>query len=381
MLLVAEPSLGEEEKAALAAVIDGGWITMGDRTRAFERAFADMHGVGDAVAVGSCTAGLHLALAALGIGPGDEVLVPAATFVATVNCVLHVGATPVFVDIEGLDLPLMSLSDAEAKRTERTRAAMLVDYAGYLPDRERWRAFAAANGLALIEDAAHSAGVAGAGTIGDVGVFSFYGNKNMTTAEGGMVFARDEAVLERIRLLRGHGMTSGTQQRLTGHARGYDVTMLGFNHRMDELRAAVGLVQLGKLPEWNAKRRALTESYRSLLERHCPEVVMPFSAPRPSAHHILPVLIPPGAEREEVVDQLRAEGIQTSVHYAPVHHFTLYRERFPGVSLPLTEAFARRELTLPLHPKLDEGHVETVARALAGALARTPASACQGAAP
>ncbi|WP_448188657.1 DegT/DnrJ/EryC1/StrS family aminotransferase [Azospirillum sp. sgz301742] len=369
MLLVAEPTLGEEEKAALAAVIDDGWITMGDRVRAFEQAFADTQGVRDAVAVSSCTAGLHLVLAALGVGPGDEVLVPAATFVATANCVLHVGATPVFVDIEGVELPLMALSDAAAKLTGRTRAVILVDYAGYLPDRDRWRAFAEAHGLLLIEDAAHAAGVEGAGIIGDAGVFSFYGNKNMTTAEGGMVIARDDAVLDRVRNLRGHGMTTGTQQRLTGHANGYDVTALGFNYRMDEFRAAVGLVQLAKLPGWNAKRRALTEAYRRLLERDCADIVMPFAEPRASAHHILPVLLPAGVDRQRLADAMRADGVQTSVHYAPVHHFTLYRDRFPGVHLPLTEEFARRELTLPLHPRMEERDVETVTQALARALA------------
>lgn len=376
MLLVAEPTLGAEEKAALAAVIDGGWITMGDRVAAFERAFAAAHGVADAVAIGSCTAGLHLVLESLGIGPGDEVLVPAVTFVATANAVLHAGATPVFVDIEGLGQPLMSLADAATKRTERTKAVILVDYAGYLTDGGAWRAFAAAHGLRLIEDAAHAAGAEGAGAIGDAGVFSFYGNKNMTTAEGGMVFARDPAVLERVRRLRGHGITSSTRQRLTGHAQGYDVTMLGYNHRMDELRAAVGLVQLASLPAWNARRRALTGAYRALLERRCPDVLMPFAAgsgagPQPSSHHILPVLLPDGADRDAVVEALRADGIQTSVHYAPVHLFTFYRERCPGVSLPLTEAFARRELTLPLHPKMEEAQVEAVVRSLSQALARS----------
>jgi len=369
MLLVAEPMLGEEEKAALAAVIDDGWITMGDRVRAFERAFADLQGTGDAVAVSSCTAGLHLLTAALGLGPGDEVLVPAMTFVATANSVLYTGATPVFVDIEGLDLPLMSLSDAAAKCTERTRAVILVHYAGYLPDREQWRAFAESRGLTLIEDAAHAAGVAGAGMVGDAAVFSFYGNKNMTTAEGGMVVAQDEALLDRIRQLRAHGMTSGARQRLTGHASGYDVTMLGFNYRMDELRAAIGLVQLAKLPGWNAKRRELAEAYRRGLGRDCPDIAMPFSEPRPSAHHILPVLLPAGVDRQRVIDSLRADGVQTSVHYAPVHHFTLYRERFPDVGLPQTEEFARRELSLPLHPKMELRDVETVTRALARALA------------
>ena len=368
MLLVAEPTLGEEEKAALAAVIDAGWITMGDRVRAFEKAFAETQGVPDSAAVSSATAGLHLALAALGVGPGDEVLVPAATFVATANVVLHVGATPVFVDIDDAALPLMSLEDAAAKLTGRTRAVILVDYAGYLPDRDRWRAFAQERGLLLIEDAAHAAGVAGAGTIGDAGVFSFYGNKNMTTAEGGAVITRDAAVLERVRNLRGHGMTTSTQQRLSGHASGYDVVAPGFNYRMDELRAAIGLVQLAKLPGWNATRKDLTDAYRARLAADCPEITVPFAEPRASAHHIMPVLLPAGVDRQRLADALRADGVQTSVHYAPLHHFTYYRERFPGVSLPRTEEFARRELTLPLHPKMDEADVATVTGALARAL-------------
>ncbi|MBP2312730.1 DegT/DnrJ/EryC1/StrS family aminotransferase [Azospirillum soli] len=369
MLLVAEPILGEEEKAALAAVIDDGWITMGDRVRAFEQAFAEAHGARDAVAVGSCTAGLHLVLLALGLGPGDEVLVPSMTFVATANSVLYTGATPVFVDIEGVDLPLISPSDAAAKCTERTKAVILVHYAGYLPDREAWRDFAQSRGLLLIEDAAHAAGLPQAGRIGDAAVFSFYGNKNMTTAEGGMVFAEDDAVLDTVRQLRAHGMTSGARQRLTGHASGYDVTMLGFNHRMDELRAAIGLVQLARLPAWNATRRDLAAHYRRRLAQDCPDVVMPFADPRPSAHHILPVLLPAGIDRQRLADDLRGDGVQTSVHYAPVHSFTFYRERFPGVNLPRTEEFARRTLSLPLHPKMGTDDVESVTRALARALA------------
>ena len=369
MLLVAEPILGEEEKAALAAVIDDGWITMGDRVRAFEQAFAEAHGARDAVAVGSCTAGLHLVLLALGLGPGDEVLVPSMTFVATANSVLYTGATPVFTDIEGVELPLISLTDAAAKCTERTKAVILVHYAGYLPDREAWRDFAKSRGLLLIEDAAHAAGLPQAGSIGDAAVFSFYGNKNMTTAEGGMVFAADGAVLDTVRQLRAHGMTSGAKQRLTGHASGYDVTMLGFNHRMDELRAAIGLVQLARLPAWNAKRRDLAARYRRQLARDCAGIVMPFAEPRPSAHHILPVLLPAGIERQYLADDLRGDGVQTSVHYAPVHSFTVYRERFPGVSLPRTEEFARRTLSLPLHPKMGADDVDAVTRALARALA------------
>ena len=159
MLLVAEPSLGEDEKAALAEVVDSGWITMGDRVRSFERAFADEHHAADAVAVSSCTAGLHLAMQALEIGPGDEVLVPSLTFLATVNSVLYAGATPVFIDVESLDEPLISCADAAAKCTARTKAVVVMHYAGYLADGDVWRDFANTRGLHLIEDAAHAAGL------------------------------------------------------------------------------------------------------------------------------------------------------------------------------------------------------------------------------
>jgi dTDP-4-amino-4,6-dideoxygalactose transaminase len=370
MLLVSEPSLGDEEKAALADVVDSGWITMGDRVRVFEQAFAKEHRVADAVAVSSCTAGLHLVMQALGIGPGDEVLVPSLSFVATANSVLYVGATPRFVDIEALDVPLISCADAVAKCTARTKAVIVMHYAGYLVDGAAWRDFACDRGLLLIEDAAHAAGLDRPGIFGDAAVFSFFGNKNMTTAEGGMIVASDSDMLERMRQMRSHGMTSTTVQRLCGRAATYDVTMLGYNYRMDELRAAVGLVQLRSLGRWNEKRRALTRVYQRLLAAHCPEVLLPFTQPRASSYHILPVLLPKNVDRQIVADRMREMGVQTSVHYPPIHGFSWYQDRFPSIHLPLTEEFSRRELTLPLHPKLDEGQMDTVVRALAAALTR-----------
>jgi dTDP-4-amino-4,6-dideoxygalactose transaminase len=369
MLLVAEPSLGEEEKAALAEVIDCGWITMGDRVRAFERAFADRHGTTDAVAVSSCTAGLHLAMQALGLGPGDEVLVPALTFVATVNSVLYTGATPVFTDIVGLDLPLLSCADARAKCTKNTKAVIVMHYGGYLVDGDAWREFADAHGLILIEDAAHAVGVENAGRLGDAAVFSFFGNKNMTTAEGGMIVARNSEVLARIRQMRSHGMTSSTVQRMRAPGASYDVTMLGYNYRMDELRAAVGLVQIEKLSRWNEKRRALTGIYRDALNEYCPGVVVPFCQLRPSSHHIMPIVLPAGSLRQQVMTRMREAEIQTTVHYPPAHLFSLYRNGGFTVSLPRTEEFARRELTLPLHQKLEAEQVEAITVSLAKALA------------
>jgi dTDP-4-amino-4,6-dideoxygalactose transaminase len=368
MLLVAEPIVGAEEKAALAEVIDSGWLTMGDRVRAFEQAFAEAHGAEDAVAVDSCTAALHLIMHALGLGPGDEVLVPALTFVATANCVLYVGATPVFVDIESADVPLMSLADAKARCTARTKAVILVHFAGYLADREAWRAFARERGLMLIEDAAHAPGLPQVGTFGEAAAFSFYGNKNMTTAEGGAVIARDARLLETIRQARGHGMTSGTRQRLNARTPTYDVTMLGFNYRMDELRAAIALIQLRKLPGWNEIRRGLVMQYRRLLAKYCPSVTVPFAEPRPSSFHIMPIVLPAGTVRQDVIGQLRDNGIQTTIHYTPIHLMSLYRERFPDVHLPRTEDFAQRELTLPLHPRMGCAAVEQVVTTLARAV-------------
>lgn len=227
MLPVAAAVLGEEEKAILSEVVDSGWITMGDRVRAFERAFACEHGFADAVAVSSCTAGLHLVMRVLGIGRDDEVLVPSLTFVATVNSILYVGATPVFVDIESLEIPHLSRADAVAKCSEKTRAVVVMHYAGYLVDADHWRAFANSRGLFLVEDAAHALGAEGVGTLGDAAVFSFFGNKNITTAEGGMIVARNPEFLNKIRQLRSHGMTTTTVQRLQGASAAYDVTTLG----------------------------------------------------------------------------------------------------------------------------------------------------------
>ena len=373
MLLVSEPVLGADEKLALAAVIDSGWITMGDRVREFEQAFARLHGAEDSVAVGSCTAALHLILHALGIGPGDEVLVPSMTFVATANSVLYVGARPVFVDIESPQEPLMSLDDAEAKCTPRTKAVILVHFGGYLADRERWQSFAKRKGMLLIEDAAHAPGQPAAGTFGEAAAFSFYGNKNMTTAEGGAIIARDPLLRETIRRARSHGMTSGTRQRLDSRTPDYDVTILGYNYRMDELRAALGLVQLRRLQEWNDIRRRLSLYYRRLIAAHCPSVTVPFEDGWPSAHHLMPAVLPAEISRQAVIDGLRNSGIQTTVHYPPVHRLTFYRHACPGYHLPQTDEFARRELTLPLHPQMSPADVEFVSRALAAALGATAA--------
>jgi dTDP-4-amino-4,6-dideoxygalactose transaminase len=370
-ILLSSPQLGEEEKQALCEVIDSGWITMGETVAAFERAFAVLHGVNNAVAVNSGTAALHLSLRALNIGPGDEVMVPSLTFVATVNAVLYVGATPVFVDIQGVDIPNISLEDAQEKCTPRTKAVIVMHYGGYLVDLAAWRSFSDAKGLILIEDAAHAPAVGAVGRWSDASAFSFFSNKNMCTAEGGMVIAPNASVLQRIRLLRAHGMTTDTLTRHRGHAYSYDVTMLGYNYRMDELRAAMGLVQLARLPQWNKRRYELTNCYRQNLTVHIPEVAIPFDQTHETAAHLMPVLLPVGINRQKIMGHLRDAGIQSSIHYPPIHHFSYYLEMSPHVMLPKTEEFCARELTLPLHPSLTESDVERVVESLRRAIHET----------
>jgi dTDP-4-amino-4,6-dideoxygalactose transaminase len=371
LLLVSEPNLGVDEKLALAEVIESNWITMGDQVRAFEQAFAEAHGTADAVAVNSCTAGLHLALQALGVGPGDEVLVPSLSFVATAAAVLYTGARPVFVDIESPDVPLMSCTDAAVKCTSRTKAAILMHYAGYLIDGAAWRDLAQSYKLHLVEDSAHAVGKGRTGLFSDIAVFSFYGNKNMTTGEGGMILAADATRLHRMRQSRSHGMTTDTVQRLRGRPATYDVTMLGYNYRMDELCAAIGLVQLRKLDAWNTKREDLSASYRTIMPAICPEVSIPFSPVWRSAHHILPALLPPAVDRDVIMAALRSDGIQTSYHYPPIHTLSAYRSMYPDLQLKQTENFGSRELTLPLHPKMEPIDVERVVTVLARALDAT----------
>ncbi|MDM8543773.1 DegT/DnrJ/EryC1/StrS family aminotransferase [Desulfococcaceae bacterium HSG9] len=364
MITLCEPTLGEAEKQALNAVIDSGWLTMGNQVKAFERAFATLHQMEDAVAVSSCTAGLHLCLAALGIKPGDEILVPALTFAATVNAILYVNAAPVLTDIESIEVPHISLDDARSKCTSRTRAVIVMHYGGYPADMQEWRTFADERGLKLIEDAAHCPAAKDVGRFSDAAAFSFFSNKNMTTAEGGMVTAREPAVLEHIRLLRSHAMTSGTLDRHRGRAYTYDITALGYNYRMDELRAALGLAQLKQLPQWNARRQVLADLYRHLLNIHLPQVSVPFRKSSGNTSHIMPVVLPETADREKIMIELYHKGVQSSIHYHPIHLFSYYKKMFPNPVLPQTEKFAARELTLPLHPGLNENDIDRVVGAL-----------------
>ena len=369
---LADIDFGVDEEVAVVDVLRSKWLTMGARTAEFERQFAEAVGATHAVAVNNCTAALHLALDAVGVKPGDEVIVPALTFVATANAVLYCGGTPVFGDVSGAARLSLDPDDVARKITPRTRAIVPVHYAGYSCDLDAFRTLARAHGVALVEDAAHAPGASfkgqPIGSIGDVTCFSFFSNKNLSTGEGGMITTQDDAIASRLRLNRSHGMTTLTYERHKGHAFSYDVISAGYNYRLTELQSALGIVQLGKLTRNNGIRRGLVGEYRRLLAA-IPGLTVPFDGmDQESACHIMSIVLPEGVEREMVQLAMKAAGIQTSVHYLPVHRFSNFAGRFPA-DVPHVERLASRFLTLPLHPLMTNDDVATVCDALAASVA------------
>ena len=375
-------SVDENEVQAVAGVLRSKWISMGEATHQLETEFAQMHNTKHAVAVCNGTAALHLALKVLGIKEGDEVICPSLTFVATSNSILYVGASPVFAEIASKRDLTISCEDIEEKITENTKALIVVHYGGWPCQMERILEIAKREELKLIEDAAHAPLAEchnkKVGNFGDVGCFSFFSNKNMTTAEGGMLTTNKDEIAERLRLLRSHGMTAISFDRFAGHASNYDVVDLGFNYRLDDIRSSIGLVQLKKVRSFNEARRQLTELYVKKL-KGIDELIIPFRelienrSERVGSFHIFPVLLNTNDLTQDAVrERLAEKGIQTSVHYQPVHLFRIYRERFgykPG-DLPLTEWVANHELSLPLYPGMTEKDVTYVTDSLKGCLAK-----------
>lgn len=364
---LADLDYSEAEQQAVLKVLKSRWLTMGSVTQEFELRFAETIQVKHALAVSNATTALHLACVALGIGPGDEVIVPSLTFVATANAVLYTGADVVFADIQGEDDLTIAPDEIERWITPKTKAIIVMHYGGYACDMPAILEIAARHGLRLIEDAAHAPGATlngrALGAWGDVGCFSFFSNKNLSTGEGGMLVTNDDEIADRVRKLRSHGMTSLTWDRHQGHAFSYDVVELGYNYRIDEIRSALGLVQLEKLKHNNQRRAEISSMYRQALFNS--GVGLPFSESRgESAHHIQPVLLPPGDNQQKFMEMMRRQGIQTSIHYLPIHQFSYYRSRYPGVFLPKTEEVARREVTLPLYSSMRQSDVELVISAV-----------------
>jgi dTDP-4-amino-4,6-dideoxygalactose transaminase len=358
------------EADAVRRVVEGGWLTMGEQINEFEAKFGKY--LGDDVlctAVANGTAALHMALLALDVGPGDEVIIPALTFVADANAVRLVGAKPVLADCGSLDNWNVTAESIAQRITPATKAVIVVHYAGFPCDMAAISRLCRERNIKIIEDVAHAPGAsidgASCGAWGDIGCFSFFSNKNLSIGEGGMVSTRDEALHRRLRYLRSHGMSTLTLDRHKGRAITYDVVEPGLNYRMDEMRAAIGLVQLDKLDAANARRKELTERYRANLAGSA--VHMPFAdlaASAESVYHILPVLLPDGTNRTAVIEKLKAQGIQSSIHYPPFWNFTAYAGQFSPDDAPRVAGICERQLTLPLYPTMTDEEVDLVTATL-----------------
>lgn len=354
-------SYGLEEEQAVLAVLRSKWISTGPRCLELEEQFKEKLGASHAVTLSNCTSALHLALLVLGISEGDEVILPSLTFVATANAVRYVGAKPVFCDIKGTHDLNLDPNLLEALVTPRTKALIVMHYAGFPCDMDEILEVADRHNLRIVEDACHGplSEYRGRklGTIGDIGCFSFFSNKNISTGEGGLLVTGDERLAARVRLLRSHGMTSLSYDRHKGHETSYDVVGLGYNYRMDDIRASLGLAQLAKLTADLQKRAEIRRWYVEQLS-WTPGIIIPFrDLEGPVSNYIFPIVLASAdAElRHNVRDKLRSCGIQTSVHYPAVHKFSIYNS--PAVVLPVTEYVTDAEITLPMYSALEQEDV------------------------
>lgn len=362
MIQISLPATGEEEWQACREPLLTGWLTQGPKVAAFEQAFAERHRIGHALATTSCTTGLHLILAGMDIGPGDEVIVPAFTWIATVNVILYCGATPVFVDVDRETYNL-DPADVARKVTPRTRAVIAVHLFGLCADMDALRA-AIPEGVAIIEDAACAAGASykggPAGTLGTAAAFSFHPRKSVTTGEGGMVTTDDDALARTMEQLRNHGASVSEEQRHIG-ARPYllaDFNLLGFNYRMTDLQGAVGLVQLGKLDRFIAERQRLAERYRDGLQRlgwlRMPQFGDGGHAWQAFVTYVDPTSAP--MPRNDMMEQLQAAGIATRPGTHAVHMLGYYRERYglAPADFPGARDCDANTMAIPLHNRMSE---------------------------
>jgi len=370
-----ELNFDSRETQAAADVIESRWITMGEKTREFEAEFSEMLG-GDVscVAVSSCTAALHLALLSCDVGRGDEVIIPALTFVADINVVEMVGATAVLADCESEANWNVSAATIAQCITEKTKAVIVVHFAGYPCDMDEIVSLCKKHDIRLIEDVAHAPGARykgrACGTFGDFGCFSFFTNKNLSIGEGGMLSTSSKELDQKARYYRAHGMTSLTLDRFKGRAISYDVAQPGLNYRIDEIRSAIGLVQLDKLFDGNQKRKAIVERYINLLKGQerlqIPFVDFPDCEP---SYHIFIVLLDEGVDRVEVINSMKEDGVQTSIHYPSFRKFSAYQDKEFGPT-PIADRISERVLTLPLYPTMTFEQLDWVVKGLKKALGK-----------
>lgn len=359
-------NLNFDDREAQAAydTIKSGWISTGPKCAELEQMFVDMWNVKYAVSVTNCTDALHLCCLVCGIVPGDEVLCPSLTFAASANCIRYVGATPVFCDIVGPDHINIDPEDIQRKITSKTKAIVVVHMAGYPAKMDEIMSIAKKYNLKVIEDACHGplSEYKGhkLGTIGDCSAFSFFSNKNISTGEGGMFVTNSEELAGKAKLLRSHGMTTMSYQRASGHATEYDITCLGYNFRLDDIRASIAIEQLKKLPGDLEKRIVVRKRYLENL-RDVKGLVVPFADCNEfTSNYIMPVVLTDGTKehRNFVREQIHKAGIQTSVHYPAIHKFSIYKD-YCDV-LPQTEFVTDHEITLPMYAALTIDQVDFI---------------------
>ena len=369
------PAIGDEEIAAVTEVLRSGWITTGPKNQELEQAFCDAYGSKHAIAVCSATAGMHVTLMGLGIGPGDEVITPSQTWVSTVNLICLLGATPVFVDVDK-DTLMVDAKTVALAITERTKAIVPVHYAGAPADLDAFRALADKHGIALVEDAAHAAGTRYKGQwIGSQGtaIFSFHAIKNMTCAEGGLVVTDDDALADRIRRLKFHGLGADAFDRMTqGRKPQAEVLEPGYKYNLADINAALALVQFKRLPEINHRRAQLAQQYR---EKLADVPVRPLDVPdydHDHAWHLFIVRVDAdeaGLDRDAFMQALQKHNIGTGIHFRAVHTQKYYRENFPGQNLPNTDWNTQRLVTLPLFPDMTDAEQDRVVAAIKAVIA------------
>ncbi|MCH7579439.1 MAG: DegT/DnrJ/EryC1/StrS family aminotransferase [Chloroflexi bacterium] len=369
----AQPGIGQEEIDEVVDTLKSGWLTGGPKVKAFEEGIREVAGADYAVALSSCTAGMHLALLALDIGPGDEVITTPLTFAATVNVILHVGATPVLADVADDDHNI-DLAQIEAKITSRTKAIMPMHYGGQPCQMDELLALARKHGLRIVEDAAHALGARyrgrPIGAISDASVFSFYPIKPITTGQGGMLTTNNQDLADRVRLLSLHGLSKNAWNRYSekGSAE-YQVLAPGFNYAMTDIQAAIGIHQVRKLASFQQRRAEIAGRYDALFAG-LPEITRPFVRDDiEHAWHLYPIRLQLDRlriGRDEFISELRERGIGTSVHFIPIHLHPYYREALnlgPG-DFPIAERIYEGLISLPIYPRMEDSDVERVAAAV-----------------
>ena len=362
----------EKEANAAAETIKSGWISTGPKCEELEQMFVKMFNVNYAVSISNCTDALHLCCLVCGIGPGDEVLCPSLTFAASANCIRYVGATPFFCDIVGPEHINIDPADIKRKITPKTKAIVVVHMGGFPAKMDEIMDIAQKHNLKVIEDACHGplSEYKGKklGTIGDCAAFSFFSNKNISTGEGGMFITNNKEMAEKARLLRSHGMTTMSYQRASGHATSYDIVELGYNFRLDDIRASIAIEQLKKLPADLQERIRVRKRYVEGLSQ-IEGIVVPFADNTEFvSNYIMPIVLLNSTKerRDKMREAIHAAGIQTSVHYPAIHKFSIYKNS--ATHLPQTEYVTDNEITLPMYAALTNEQIDFITETISNAL-------------